>query len=358
MSTKSLRHFEVKSEDRGEVTAVFSTFDVVDSDGDVTMPDAFDGNGEFPISAYGHASWGGALPVGKGRLRTTRSEAILEGQFFLDTPEGLSTFRTVKHLGPLGQWSYGYDVLKHSFGEHSGRRVRFLEKLLVQEVSPVLVGAGVNTRTLATKSGSGSSGGKPVSEFRAAIRPHETDVEVKAWNPAQVVADLADGQVADLRAVHAWVDPSGDPEMKSSYRFPHHHGPGGPANVRACVAAIAALNSGRSGIPDADVKGVYEHLAAHLRDADREPPELKAADGPQRLINEIDEAMAVVSNTLISARRVGALRAAKGKQLSHAVTERLEWLADDMRELQALLTPSEDEAAAEFLRFVALQHRL
>ncbi len=358
MSHKSLTHFEVKSEDRGEVTAVFSTFDVVDSDGDVTMADAFDGNGEFPISAYGHASWGGALPVGKGRLRTTRTEAVLEGQFFMDTPEGLSTFRTVKHLGPLGQWSYGYDVLKHSFGEHSGRRVRFLEKLLVQEVSPVLVGAGVNTRTLSTKSGSGASGGKPVSEFRAAIRPHETDVEVKAWNPAAVLADLADGQVADLRAVHAWVDPSGDPEMKSSYRFPHHHGPAGPANVRACVAAIAALNSGRSGIPDADVKGVYEHLAAHLRDADREPPELKAADGPQRLINEIDEAMAVVSNTLISARRVGALRAAKGKQLSHTVTERLEWLADDMRELQALLTPSEDEAAAEFLRFVALQQRL
>ncbi len=355
--TKSLSHFEVKSEDRGEVTAVFATFDVVDSDSDVTLPDAFDGNGEFPISAYGHASWGGALPVGKGRLRTTPTEAILEGQFFLDTTHGADTFRTVKRLGPLGQWSYGYDVLKHSYGEHSGRRVRFLEKLLVNEASPVLVGAGVNTRTLGTKSGSGSSGGKPVSEFRAAIRPHETDVEVKAWQPGVVLAELGDApSVSDLRAVHAWVDPSGDPEAKSSYRFPHHHGPGGPANVRACVAAIAALN--RTGIPDADVKGVYEHLAAHLRDADREPPALKAADGPQRLITEIDEAMAVVSSTILSAQRVGALRAAKGKQLSHAVTERLEWLADDMRELQALLIPSEDEAAAEFLRYVALQHRL
>lgn len=363
MDTKQIGRVEIKNADKGEVTAVIATFDVVDSDGDVTYPDAFDGNGEFAISAYGHASWGGALPVGKGRLRTTRKEAILEGQFFIDTTHGRDTFATVKQLGPLGQWSYGYDVLKHSFGDFGGRRVRFLEKLAVQEASPVLVGAGVNTRTLGTKSGAPGSSGRPpiVSDYSAAIRPHETDVAVKAWNPVAVVADLGDqASVSDLRGVHAWVDPAGDPETKSSYRFPHHHGPGGPANVRACVAAIAALNGGRSGIPDADVKGVYNHLAAHLRDADREPPELKSAGdgGAQLLIHEIDEAMAVVSNTLISAQRVGALRAAKGKQLSHAVTERLEWLSDDMRELQALLTPSEDEAAQEFLRFVALQHRL
>jgi hypothetical protein len=353
MDTKQISRIEVKDADKGEVTAVIATFDVVDSDGDVTLPDAFAGNGEFAISAYGHTSWGGALPVGKARLRTTRTEAILEGQFFMDTAHGRDTFATVKHLGPLGQWSYGYDVLKHSFGEHSGRRVRFLEKLLVHEGSPTLVGAGVNTRTLSTKSR--SSGRQPtVSEYSAAIRPHETDVEVKAWNPAAVEPGES---VSDLRAVHAWVDPAGDPETKSSYRFPHHSGPGGPANVRACVTAIAALNSGRAGIPDADVKGVYEHLAAHLRDADREPPALKSAGGSHLLIHQIDEAMAVVSETLISTARVGALRAAKGKGLSRAITERLEWLTDDVRTLQSLLTTTDDEAAREYMRFVAMQHK-
>lgn len=151
MDTKSLR-VEVKDADRGEVVAVFSTLDVVDSDKDVTRVGAFEDGAEVVISAYGHTSWGGRLPVGKGTIRTTKTEALMEGQFFLDTIEGADTFKTVKNLGPLGQWSYGFDVLKESFGEHDGERVRFLESLKVHEVSPVLLGAGVNTRTLSAKS--------------------------------------------------------------------------------------------------------------------------------------------------------------------------------------------------------------
>lgn len=151
MDTKSLR-VEIKDEDRGEVTAIFSTFDVIDSDKDVTRPDAFEDGAEMPISAYGHTSWAGALPVGKGRIRTTKTEAILEGTFFMDTAHGADTFKTVKRLGGLGQWSYGFDVTKHSYGEHDGQKVRFLEGLKVHEVSPVLVGAGVGTRTLGAKS--------------------------------------------------------------------------------------------------------------------------------------------------------------------------------------------------------------
>lgn len=151
MDTKGLR-VEIKDADRGEVTAIFSTFDVVDSDQDVTKSGAFEDGAEMAISAYGHTSWSGALPVGKGRIRTTAKEAVLEGQFFLDTVAGRDTFTVVKQLGPLGQWSYGYDVTKESYGEHEGQRVRFLEGLKVHEVSPVLLGAGVDTRTLGAKS--------------------------------------------------------------------------------------------------------------------------------------------------------------------------------------------------------------
>ncbi|WP_206700431.1 hypothetical protein, partial [Actinomadura sp. RB99] len=84
MDTKSLR-VEVKDADKGEVTAVFSTFDVVDSDRDVTKAGAFEDGAEVVISAYGHTSWSGLLPVGKGVIRTTKTEALLEGSFFLDT---------------------------------------------------------------------------------------------------------------------------------------------------------------------------------------------------------------------------------------------------------------------------------
>lgn len=151
MTTKQLSHVEVKDAEKGEVQAVFSTFDAIDKDGDVTKAGAFTDGAPVRISAYGHESWFGALPVGKGIIRTTQTEAILDGKFFLDTTVGRDTFTTIKEMGELQEWSYGYDPVKFSYGEFEGQKVRFLEELKVDEVSPVLIGAGVNTRTLAAK---------------------------------------------------------------------------------------------------------------------------------------------------------------------------------------------------------------
>lgn len=151
---KALGRVEIKDADKGLVTAVFSTFNAVDLDGDVTLPGAFDDGAEWMISAYGHKSWDGALPVGKGVVRTSGTEAVLEGQFFLDTAAGLETFRVVKNMGALQEWSYSCTPDRFSFGDFEGKQVRFLEHIVPGgEVSPVIKGAGVNTRTLAAKSG-------------------------------------------------------------------------------------------------------------------------------------------------------------------------------------------------------------
>lgn len=344
MDTKSLR-VEIKDADRGEVTAIFSTFNVIDSDSDVTRPGAFEDGAEVPISAYGHTSWQGALPVGKAVIRQTDTQAILEGRFFMNTAAGRDTFTTVKELGGLGQWSYGFDIVRHSFGEFDGRQVRFLEEVRVHEVSPVLVGAGVGVRTLSAK-----SGGR-----KRAIAPHETDVVSRPWDgPAAVAAIPDDARPSELRSVFAWVDETGDPEAKSSYKFPHHHGANGPANIRACIAGIAVLNGARGGadIPEADREGVYQHLAAHLRDADREVPELRSQpSAPMKFSEELMEGMAVLSELLGSAQRVAALRAEKGKQLSKVNAEILGWIGEDLERLKALLSipagepePQVDEA--------------
>jgi HK97 family phage prohead protease len=141
----------VKDADQGLWQATFSTLGVVDHDGDVTLPGAFEDGAAVVISAYGHTSWGGALPIGKGVIRATASEAVLDGQLFLTTAAGRETFEVLKGLGELQQLSYGFDVVESELGEHDGKRVRFLKKLKVHEVSPVLVGAGIDTRTLAVK---------------------------------------------------------------------------------------------------------------------------------------------------------------------------------------------------------------
>lgn len=152
MNTKTL-YVNVKDADQGLVEAVFSTFNVIDHDGDVTLPGAFTDGEEVRISAYGHASWGSVLPVGKGHIRVDADRAVLEGEFFLNTTAGRDTFEVVKGLGGLQEWSYGFDVVEAESGQHDGKDVQFLKKLKVHEVSPVLLGAGINTRTLAVKSG-------------------------------------------------------------------------------------------------------------------------------------------------------------------------------------------------------------
>jgi phage head maturation protease len=149
VNTKALRGVKATSE--GRVTAVFATLGVVDSDGDVTLPGAFENGAPVRISAYNHTSWAGALPVGKGTISERGNEAILDGQFFMDTQAGRETFTTVRQLGALGEWSYGYDILEAEPGTHDSQRVQFLKRLKVHEVSPVILGAGIDTRTVAAK---------------------------------------------------------------------------------------------------------------------------------------------------------------------------------------------------------------
>lgn len=178
MNTKSASRVEVKDADTGEVTVIFSTLGVIDSDGDVTNKGAFTTGAPVVISSYGHTSWQGALPVGKGTIREVGDEAVMEGKFFLDTQVGRDTFTVVKEIGSLQEWSYGYDAVKYSFGEHDGQRVRFLEELKVHEVSPVLKGAGVGTRLITAK-------GLKFSEHIDAVL---ADVDALVSRTADVVA--------------------------------------------------------------------------------------------------------------------------------------------------------------------------
>jgi hypothetical protein len=158
MEVKSLAaRVEIKDADKGTVDCVFATLGVKDRDNDVTVAGAFEDGAPVVISAYGHTSWGGALPTGKGTIREVGNEAVMSGQFFMDTAHGADTFKTVKGLGTLQQWSYGYDAKEFTFGDHEGERVRFLKQLATYEVSPTLMGAGINTRTTGAKSLNGAT---------------------------------------------------------------------------------------------------------------------------------------------------------------------------------------------------------
>ena len=125
----------------------------------------------------------------------------------------------------------------------------------------------------------------PMTVTAGAIRAHTTDTTTGAWSAATQVSHAGDS-ATDLRAMHAWVDPSGTDTAKASYSLPHHEvasdGTVGAANVKGVTSAIAALNGARGGsaIPADDQAKVHAHLAKHLRDsgvADDDIPELKAS---------------------------------------------------------------------------------
>jgi hypothetical protein len=147
---------QVKVGDAGQFEAVIATFNVVDLDGDVTLPGAFEEGAEVIVSAYGHGSWMGELPVGKGVLKSTERDARIVGEFFLDTTAGKDHYAVAKRLGAKQEWSYGYDVLETGKVEdlppelQAGAR-RVLAKQQVHEASPVLKGAGIDTRTVVVK---------------------------------------------------------------------------------------------------------------------------------------------------------------------------------------------------------------
>jgi len=115
-----------------------------------------------------------------------------------------------------------------------------------------------------------------------AFKSHSTGTTDVAWDAgANEKRVRQDESRAYYGRIYAWYDPDGDEGAKSTYKFIHHmvgaNGDPGDANAVACSAGIAVLNGARGGtkIPQADRQGVYDHLAKHLRDADKEPPELK-----------------------------------------------------------------------------------
>jgi HK97 family phage prohead protease len=164
MLAKQFAPVDLKFADtEGAFVATFARLNVIDRDGDVTVPGAFKSGQRVKIAQWGH-NWG-ALPVGDGVIAADDEKAWVDGQFFLDTAAGRDTYTTVKRLADLQEWSYGFDIKDQSFGEFDGQDVRFLRSLDVFEVSPVMVGAGIGTRTDAIK----SRDGLPYAEYIALV---------------------------------------------------------------------------------------------------------------------------------------------------------------------------------------------
>jgi len=117
-----------------------------------------------------------------------------------------------------------------------------------------------------------------------AIKVHHTHTTDTSWDASVQKRNLkVDQDPAYYEEAYAERLPETDGKNKSDFDFIHHmvsaDGTVGSANLTACSNAIGVLNGGRGGttIPKEDIQGVYDHLAAHLKDAGKEAPPLKAS---------------------------------------------------------------------------------
>ena len=182
------------------IEAVFSLFDVIDSDNDVTKANAlrsgYTGN-KVPL-VWNH-DW--SKVIGRGIIETDNQKAVFKG-YFLNTESGKEAYETVKAMQDMQQFSYGFQVLKSSKGTHIDSKgqevpVRILEDVKVWEVSPVLVGAQQNSFVQALKSGL-----EPVDEeIKAEMQLESTEPKVSSKDDASIISSSQQGMRLGEQAV-------------------------------------------------------------------------------------------------------------------------------------------------------------
>jgi len=221
------------------------------------------------------------LPIGK--IIETRAKEV-EGKLKLwmklvmnkAHPYFEVVYRSIKE-GFLNAFSIGFQVLR--------RKGNLITDLKVLEVS--LVGIPANPEAVVDdvyekqlKADVGIKGVVPKHTFRYGkddsgdwSKPDLQDFTDKSWE------ELSDEEKRRIAGHFAWA-PKNPPDRFTDLKLPHHNPDDHAVNWRGVVAAMASLFGARGGvdIPAEDRRKVYEHLAEHYREFDREPPEFKALE--------------------------------------------------------------------------------
>lgn len=203
--------------DEGVLSAVFSTFGVVDQDGDVLTASAFTDGQPVPM-VWAH-DW--SKPIGKGVVKVESDRAIFNGRLWLDTFDGEQAYKRIKAAGDLQEYSWGFQIKNAEPGVLNEQPVRYITSAEVFEVSPVLVGANRETYTLSIKDAKRHLNRSQLDRIVAVI--------LEALAADELVADEAaesdDGKAADpvalLKAYTASLKAADDDALLSA-REPLH----------------------------------------------------------------------------------------------------------------------------------------
>ncbi len=298
---------EIKNDEKGEVAAVFSIFDKVDSDGDIVKAGSIKSgfkSGDVPM-VWAH-KWD--MPIGKGQIEQDDDKATFKGQFFMDTESGKEAYNLVKAMGELQQWSFGFKVDDSEYGKFKKdgsdeeEDVRFLKGLTVYEVSPVLVGANQETYTMAIKSNT------------------------------ELLEDIADAKA--VMTTGSMNEPDPAEEAEEVEEAPAEEAPAEEVETEEAPAEEVEAD------PEA------EEIAEET--AEEEEKDLKVSEDVNKTFSEeVKDVLAALENLITRAKAISSLREKDGRKLGEKATEALRAVQDDLSDAWAELDSFVDEFGAE-----------
>jgi len=295
---------EIKNDEKGEVAAVFSVFDKIDSDGDIVKSGSIKSgfkSGDVPM-VWAH-KWD--MPIGKGQIEQDDHKATFKGQFFMDTESGREAYNLVKAMGDLQQWSFGFKVDDSEYGKISKdgsdeeENVRYLKGLTVYEVSPVLVGANQETYTMAIKSNT------------------------------ELLEDIADVKAVMTTESMNQPDPEEEPveevsEEEVVEEAPVEEAPAEEAPEKEAPAEEAPAENAE------------------------EQKELEVSEKVNKTFSEeVKDVLAALENLITRAKAISSLREKDGRKLGVKATEALRAVQDDLSDAWAELDSFVDEFGDE-----------
>ena len=313
------------AEKQGDFWAIASD-ETPDRTGDIVKANGWDLENykKNPVLLWAHDY--SMPPVGKALdIQVSGSKLIFRPEF-APTQMG-QEIKQLYEQGYLKTFSVGFIPKEYTINPDTNGYIYTKSELL--EVSCVPVPANPNALSLLSAKGLLKGGENVVIKGAIPYKQTPKAPEDEAWDGNEEVKKAT---VDDLKIMCAWYDEK-NPDVKQSYKLPHHKADGGHTvvwnGVRASMAALLGARGGVD-IPDADKEAVYNHLAKHYKEFDKEPPEFH---------KEVDQHMTISKE----GRTLSSANVEKLSKIASKINEAVNELMTFMQETTGVKSDDPDE---------------
>jgi len=362
-------------DDKEQVIIHSITSLTVDRDGEVIIPKGakIENFRKNPVVLFAHDYK--SPPIGKNISLEIKDDEIIAKTQFADTQLGRELYQLYKE-GFMSAWSVGFIPVKESDKKVlEGQKGKTYEEWELLEYSAVPVPSNPEALTIARSKGlkveeiekylevKNEMELKGVVSYKNSSDTSDDEIKLKgvipyketpkapedySWNAPK---EIREADVSDLKIMCAWYD-SENPDIKTSYKLPHHRAKDHYVVWRGVAAAMGALLGARGGvnIPEKDKRGVYNHLAKHYKQFDKEPPEFKeytelelkglAYEGLIILNDDIIKEDEKINDDIVD--KEGRVLSEKNRKLIKEVITRMDELKSALEELYNASEPKKD----------------